>query len=574
MRQLLAETRKSFAPAADTGGSWADQFSSQPAPTAAKLIAEYKGIVYSCATLNSQSTAAAERRAYVQTAPGQRKCRWAVGPVGAATKRRMRSAKALRAGVAVEEILEHPLITLLEQPNQYMSGSFLKEMTALYLDLVGSAYWYVERGKLREPVKIWLLQSHLVTADRDPSTGMVERWTVGSGQKAETYTLEDIVDFHLPDPNNPYSQGLSPARAAWEAVNLLGKDKSHQASVMDNRARPDVIVSPKDSEAVMTPAMADRLEKILSRKFRKAGAGKMMVEGTPLTVTPLNFTNADMELLARYGVNKVEILNAYGVPPALFESNKSRAELEAALVQHSRMAVLPRLRRLDDRINQVLCPMFDDRLFTMSEDPTPDDVERRILSHESQLRTGERVINELRVADGQEPVDWGDAPWIPNTVIQPIPASLAGSDVGQDVEVTREAVLDGAQIAAAMAIVTAVAGRQIPRDSGVGQLMVLFNLSKEQAEAILGTAGAGFEKPAPPVQLPPAQGVPATPKPGEVGTAGEDVAKRVLVAIRRSAGKAEPLALADILGLQLSEVQGAIRYLQGIGLVSGNGSRT
>lgn len=74
---------------------------------------------------------------------------------------------------------------------------------------------------------------------------------------------------------------------------------------------------------------------------------------------------------------------------------------------------------------------------------------------------------------------------------QGLPADPAAGPVKQDVKVATAAVLNGAQITAATAIVTAVAAGEIPRDSGVGQLMVLFNLTKEQAEQIMGSAGTG-----------------------------------------------------------------------------------
>lgn len=49
--------------------------------------------------------------------------------------------------------------------------------------------------------------------------------------------------------------------------------------------------------------------------------------------------------------------------------------------------------------------------------------------------------------------------------------------------------LNGAQITAAANIVAQVSSGELPRDSGIGQLQVLFGLSAAQANAILGSAG-------------------------------------------------------------------------------------
>lgn len=53
-------------------------------------------------------------------------------------------------------------------------------------------------------------------------------------------------------------------------------------------------------------------------------------------------------------------------------------------------------------------------------------------------------------------------------------------------------VLNGAQITSAKEIVQAVANGQLPRDAGIGLLMVGFNLGKEGAELMMGSAGSGF----------------------------------------------------------------------------------
>ncbi len=59
----------------------------------------------------------------------------------------------------------------------------------------------------------------------------------------------------------------------------------------------------------------------------------------------------------------------------------------------------------------------------------------------------------------------------------------------QDIQVSTEFVLNGAQISAATAIVMSVVTGELPRDAGLGQLRVLFNLTVEQALAIMGSAG-------------------------------------------------------------------------------------
>lgn len=61
-----------------------------------------------------------------------------------------------------------------------------------------------------------------------------------------------------------------------------------------------------------------------------------------------------------------------------------------------------------------------------------------------------------------------------------------------------ETALNGAQVQAAVTIVQSVAAGTLPRDAGLGQLQIMFNLSQQEAEKIMGSVGRGFE----PAKLP------------------------------------------------------------------------
>lgn len=61
----------------------------------------------------------------------------------------------------------------------------------------------------------------------------------------------------------------------------------------------------------------------------------------------------------------------------------------------------------------------------------------------------------------------------------------------------RKETLNGAQVTAIVEIVQAVAGGQLPRDSAVATLQIAFNLTPEDAEKMLGSAGNGFTPTAP-----------------------------------------------------------------------------
>ena len=96
-------------------------------------------------------------------------------------------------------------------------------------------------------------------------------------------------------------------------------------------------------------------------------------------------------------------------------------------------------------------------------------------------RATDETRNPLMKGEGAEPIQPVAAVYDDE-----VPAEAVAS---QDIQTAPELVLNGAQIQAALQIVLAVAGGTLPRDTGLGQLRILFNLTPEQSEQILGSAG-------------------------------------------------------------------------------------
>ena len=83
-----------------------------------------------------------------------------------------------------------------------------------------------------------------------------------------------------------------------------------------------------------------------------------------------------MEGSERFQQLREVILSAFGVPPALFQSFKSRAELEAAMEQYSRLALDSRCDLLSDFFNRELIPQGTDLYFKFDKfEPTVEGAE-------------------------------------------------------------------------------------------------------------------------------------------------------------------------------------------------------
>lgn len=385
---------------------FADAYRKVKSPNANDLLGELKNTAWTCASINSAVCAANPPKLYVQTAPGQQRPK---AKTKALSPTHPLAVK--KKGIAVvEEVMEHPLLTLLAQVNPVHNQFDLLELTQIYLEVHGSAFWLLEIGDLGIPNQIWVLPSQNVTPRREPSSqNVVDFYEVRTERGNEQYPPEQVIHFRFPDPRNPYSSGLSPLRAAYEQVAMTSQYTAMKRAIYENTGIPSVILSP--AEAIGEDERI-RLELDWNRKFRRGGMGRALVADSEFKAQILSHSMGDLAALSEMKATKEDIANAFHVPVPYLTGDTNLANMEAAEVFHMRLAIAPRLRRRDEKLNEQLIPLYDPtgRLFLASEDPTPANKAFVLKQQETDLRLGVRTINEIRAERGLEPVEWGDAP--------------------------------------------------------------------------------------------------------------------------------------------------------------------
>ena len=98
--------------------------------------------------------------------------------------------------------------------------------------------------------------------------------------------------------------------------------------------------------------------------------------------------------------------------------NVNRSVAEAMDVIFARYCIAPKLRLIEDQLNQDLLPRFDPRLFCRFEGVIPEDREQTRTDMVANLRNGVTTINEERHRLGREPVPWGNRPFMPTRLTQ------------------------------------------------------------------------------------------------------------------------------------------------------------
>jgi HK97 family phage portal protein len=292
-------------------------------------------------------------------------------------------------------------------------------LTALYQEVLGAAYWYIEDGPLGTPVAIWPLPAHNVTPRRQPdSPNLVDVYAYRVAGREQSFAPDDIIHFRYPDVRDPYTAGLSPLRACWEQVMLTSELTAFKRARLENHAIPDALVSP---DVVIGEEERDRLETQWNQRLRRGGAGRVIVAESSVRVQLLAHSMGDLAALADLKATKEDIANSFHVPLSFLTSETNLANLQAAEHQHMARAIGPRLRRRDEKLNEQLVPRFDPtgRLFLASDDPVPVNRDLNAKEREMYLKYGVTTVNEVRSDLGLPPVPWGDVPYVPGTALGP-----------------------------------------------------------------------------------------------------------------------------------------------------------
>lgn len=380
------------------------------------MLKAYKSWVYVCANKNSISFAQQTFKLYVtKTSPDEKLLIKTKAITNEKKKAIIKNAgiqslSCVQKAYEIEEVSEHPLLDLMRNINPFMNRFEFFEMLNLHQELTGNSFAYIVKNKIGVPSQLWILQP-----DRMTVVPSKEKWILGYLYKGldgteVPFLAEEIIHFKFPNPKDPY-YGLSPLAAMADAYNAGVTYSNYEQSLMGNQAIPPIaLVAPKDvtyDEATW--------KRILTRWNKTYGGasnqGKTAWLEGGFTIQPLNVSPKDMGYLMGRKWTREEIAAGYGVPMSKLTSESvNRANAESGDYQYLSDTIAPRCKRFEEKINEQLTPMFDERLFGMFDDPVPENREFLLKERESNLKSMLTTINEEREFLGYEHVEWGEFP--------------------------------------------------------------------------------------------------------------------------------------------------------------------
>lgn len=331
----------------------------------------------------------------------------------------------------VEEVYEHPVLSLLYKVNPFTTHFDLRKVTQSYKDLAGEAAWVLIRNgdsETSEIVEIWVLRPDWI--EIVPSSGFIDKYIYRPNGGIKTVEIEpyNLIWFKDFDPTNPY-RGYGSVRPAAHEIDIDIFSSQFNRNFFFNSAMPSGLISTEKS-------MSKESQRQFMEEFYRGHGGYQnahklgLLSGSKMEFTKITDSIKEMDFLETKKQVRDKVLSMFAMSKAdigIYE-DVNRASADASERRFAKDIIKPQMISFTGVLNEFLLPNYNEPgLFFNFEDPVPEDMDAKLKVYESGLKNGWLLINEVREEEGREPVDGGDSVYLPFSV-QPIGESTDGEN--------------------------------------------------------------------------------------------------------------------------------------------------
>lgn len=308
----------------------------------------------------------------------------------------------------IVEVEEHVFLDMWKKVNNWMNHNEMIQLTFSYLELLGNAYYRLIKTKLGTPVEMWVLPSNQVTILPDKEK-FIKGYKYSFGIDSITYKPDEIIHFKYPNPSNLW-YGRAPLQAAAYASDANTYMWRHHINLLKKGAMMDGYFVDK-GETGMSDASRKRFQSYFRNKYTGVEhAGEVPFFKGNVEYKPISLSPKELGFLASAKRAMQEICCIYRVPPPAMGYNEeyARANIDAAHYALMKFNVYPKLLANEQKLNEKLMPMYDDRLFVKYDNPVPRDIQLELEQVKTYIETGVWLRNEVREKQGKDPLPGGD----------------------------------------------------------------------------------------------------------------------------------------------------------------------
>lgn len=268
---------------------------------------------------------------------------------------------------AFSEIESHPILDLLETPNEYQNYEDLVEQLCGYLMLTGNTYLNTEVPgagvNAAIPQELHVLPSPLVRIQ--PS----EKFGVAAGYQVGMYNNDIIPADQIAHLKyfNPITSGEtfesmlygdSPLKACRALLGKYAQADISQGAMFKNQGPAGVLFDRQGSELSQEQMQAAK-DKIDRFHKGEKNAGGIIFTSADLGWLSIGLSPVDLNILDAKDEMLTELCNVYKVPKELFSNDEAKySNKEQGRKQLISDAVIPMAEKVKNAFNRFLVPKF------------------------------------------------------------------------------------------------------------------------------------------------------------------------------------------------------------------------
>ncbi len=329
--------------------------------------------------------------------------------------------KAVQKGTD-REITLGPIWDLFTNVNPQMSRAQLWQATTAWRASRGESIWTFEDGfdGLSLPKEIYVHDPRKFTHRLNPQESKITMWAYNTpdGKQIPLFPSE-IVHMATWNPFNEF-RGVNPLVAHEALLNQDFLADQFNLFLLKNRSTPEGVLSTDDP--LTDPQAQEYIERWEEEHRGASRSHRISVLGNGLEYQKVGLTPAEMEFLSMHEWNRIAIMAAYGIPPAVAgfrdeTSPLSGKDTKEQNLQFWTQAILPEIAELRDKMVSEFSNRWTpdvEYIFDVSLIPElQEDIEKLRQQIREDVKVGLMTIDEGRDEMKRSPVPWGNTWWKP-----------------------------------------------------------------------------------------------------------------------------------------------------------------
>jgi len=311
---------------------------------------------------------------------------------------------------AGEIVDNHPLLSLLEQPNPDEGGNEFRHAATSWFLITGNCFMQ-KLTSSGVPNQLLLWQPYEWSISRRLGDPVPRLYTFGKNQRYErSFDVDpitgksEILHWRTFNPSTEGSEfGQAPLKAAASCVDSANSARLWNYSTLENSGSHSVVITSDDE---ITPDQKKSItQDVFENWMGPKNANKVKVMGSAAKVDTISMTPHEMEWLEGLKLQSQEICANFGVPTQLLgiDGSQTYANYEEAKVALFTQTVIPILDLLLSELNRWLSDDFAGAKICYNEDDIPALEPLRREKRAELLRSDVLTINEKRELLGYEP---------------------------------------------------------------------------------------------------------------------------------------------------------------------------